>query len=72
LTKMSTKTKTGDGWGMMSGVLNNGFWNPASFFPPQLISKTKFSNDFLRNCQFGPKKGSVISRRGSQKLRNLM
>jgi hypothetical protein len=33
LTKLSNKTKSGDGWGMMLRVPNNGFWDPARSFP---------------------------------------
>ncbi len=40
LTKMTTKSEAGDGWGVMSGVPNNGFWNPARSLPsPQNMSQ---------------------------------
>jgi hypothetical protein len=42
LTKMTQKTETGDGCEVMSGVLNNGFLNPARWVPSQLISKFNF------------------------------
>jgi hypothetical protein len=60
LTKISTKTETGDEWGMMWGVPNNSFWNPARFFPPQSISKTKIYNEFFWNGRFGSGKRLCI------------
>ncbi len=60
LTKISTKTETGDGWGMMSGAPNNIFWSPARFFPPQSISKTKIYNEFFWNGQIGSGKRLCI------------
>jgi hypothetical protein len=47
LTKMTQKTEIGDGGEVMSGALNNGFWNPARWVPSQLISKFKFFLIFL-------------------------
>ncbi len=53
---MTEKTETGDWCEMMSRVLNNDFWNPASFFPSQKILKFKFSNDFPWKSQLGSEK----------------
>ncbi len=55
-TKMTWKTKTGDGCGVMSGVQNNGFWNPARYYSTQHISKTKFCKQILQKSRFGPGK----------------
>jgi hypothetical protein len=41
-TKLSTKTKTGDGWGMVLGVPNNFLWNPIWCFPEQSCQKFCF------------------------------
>jgi hypothetical protein len=41
-TKLSTKTKTGDGWGMVPGVPNKFHKNPICFFPPQSFQKFIF------------------------------
>ncbi len=43
-TKLSTKTKTGDGWGMVPGVPNKFQSNPICFFPPQNFQKFIFSS----------------------------
>jgi hypothetical protein len=55
-TKMTWKTKAGDGCGVMSGVQNNGFWNVARSSHTQLISKTKFCKQILQKSQYGPGK----------------
>ncbi len=41
-TKLSTKTKTGDGWGMVPGVPNKFQSNPICFFPPRSFRKFIF------------------------------
>jgi hypothetical protein len=42
LMKLPQQSETGDGWGMVPGLPNNGFWNPTSFFPSQNFRKFVF------------------------------